>query len=291
MTLIKEYAMDKRIILPVMRLCTVMILSAVTYGSPAKANLPDELTLDLGNHIQMQAVLIPAGTFRMGFQARDETHFVTDLPGRKVTISKSFYMGKYPVTQQQWQALMPTNPSRFSDRPRNPVDGVSWEDADEFCKKLTAKTSRPVRLPTEAEWEYACRAGTDTAFFFGNDPNALTDYAWVEANSNNTTHPVGQKKPNAWGLYDMCGNVWQWCSDWYDRIDNTNAPLTDPQGPAKSPLAAHVLRGGAWHTVSTYSHSAMRGGNFPCGEGGPASWDNASCSGFRIAVLAPISTE
>jgi formylglycine-generating enzyme required for sulfatase activity len=209
---------------------------------------------------------------------------------RKVTISKPFYMAKYPTTQQQWQALMPTNPSKF-EGPNNPIDSVQWKAARGFCTKLAAKTGKPVRLPTEAEWEYACRAGTTTDYYFGDDPNTLTDYAWHEDNSNDTTHPVGQKKPNAWGLYDMCGNVWQWCNDWYGKMDYTTGPATDPQGPAKGDYLAfgnaHVLRGGAWHTEAGYSHSYTRGGDFPCGEGGPGSWSNASRSGFRMVLTAP----
>lgn len=280
--------MNKQIVRPSVFLACVALglWASVTCGWPSQTKKPKELTLDLGNGIQMQVMLIPAGKFQMGFQAEDRKHYATEMQGRKVTLSKTFYMGKYPVTQQQWLALMPSNPSRFKG-PEHPIHGVSWKQANEFCRKLAEKTSRPVRLPTDAEWEYACRAATKTGFYFGNDPNALGDHAWYGDNSQGTTHPVGQKKPNAWGLYDMCGNVWEWCSDWYHRLDHTTGPVTDPKGPQKSPLDAHVLRGGAWHTDPVYSRSVMRGGDFPCGEGGPASWDNASCSGFRIAITAP----
>jgi formylglycine-generating enzyme required for sulfatase activity len=264
-----------------------MLWFTLACGDVPRAEVPKELTLDLGNGIHLQGILIPAGTFQMGFQAKDLKHYPSEIPGREVTLSGPFYMGKYPVTQAQWQALMPGDPSRFSG-PGHPVDGVSWKDAQAFCRKLAEKTSRPVRLPTDAEWEYACRAGSRTTFYFGNDPNLLPRHAWHEDNSNDTTHPVGQKKPNAWGLYDMCGNVWEWCSDWYERIDDAAPPAIDPQGPAKSPQGAHVLRGGAWHTRPGYCRSIVRGGNFPCGEGGPASWDNASRSGFRIVIAASL---
>ncbi len=274
----------------VLSICIALLLASVTFGRVPQAKQPKTLMLELTDNVQMQVVLVPAGKFQMGFQPEDTRYFAPEIPGHEVTISRSFYLGKYLVTQQQWQALMPVNPSKFVG-PQNPVDGVSWNDANDFCRKLATRTALPVRLPTDAEWEYACKAGTQTAFFFGNDPNDLADYAWYKDNSNDVTHPVGLKKPNPWGLYDICGNVWQWCSDWYAELDKITDPVTDPKGPPRSRLGAHVLRGGAWHTGYAFSHSAMRGGDFPCGEGGPASWDNASRSGFRIAITLPISEE
>lgn len=280
----------RRSIMPliVLSICAVLMFLSGAHAAEPRIELPKELTLDLGNGIQIQAVLVPAGKFQMGFQEESEKFYTWALPGRQVTISKPFYMGKFPVTQAQWLAIMPDNRSRFKG-PRHPIDGVLWEEANEFCKKLSQKVSLPVRLPTEAEWEYGCRAGTKTAFFFGNDPNGLADYGWHEANSNDATHPVGLKKPNPWGLYDVCGNIWEWCHDWYAPLDKETDPVTDPTGPEESRLGAHVLRGGAWHTDATFSQSAVRGGDFPCGEGGPASWDNASCSGFRIVVTVPLT--
>ncbi|MBE3098690.1 MAG: formylglycine-generating enzyme family protein [Planctomycetes bacterium] len=192
----------------------------------------------------MKLVLIPAGKFMMG-EGKDQ---------HEVTISKPFYMGVTEVTQAQYEAVMGTNPSHFKGA-TNPVETVSWNDATEFCKKLSEKTRQTVRLPTEAEWEYACRAGTATAFSFGDSDSALGDYAWYTSNSGNTTHPVDQKKPNAWGLFDMHGNVWEWCADWWRR-DYPNGAVTDPQGPASGPY--RVLRGGSWSSSPDYCRSAGR---------------------------------
>jgi formylglycine-generating enzyme required for sulfatase activity len=156
------------------------------------------------------------------------------------------------------------------------VETVSWNDAAEFCKKLSEKTRQAVRLPTEAEWEYACRAGTQTAFSFGEAPSALGDYAWWDGNSAKTTHPVGQKKPNSWGLYDMHGNLWEWCADWY--AEYPAGPATDPSGPATGDR--RVLRGGAWDLNVT--------GGFRCacrGNGVPSSRGNYV--GFRCAMTLP----
>jgi formylglycine-generating enzyme required for sulfatase activity len=160
----------------------------------------------------------------------------------------------YEVTQQQYEKVMGTNPSTTKG-PQNPVEKVSWNDAVEFCRKLSALPAEKsagyvYRLPTEAEWEYACRAGTQTAYSFGDSESELGDYAWYDKNAGGTTHPVGSKKPNAWGLYDMHGNVFEWCQDWYGSYPSGS--VTDPTGESSG--SHRVVRGGA----GTASPSAVR---------------------------------
>jgi formylglycine-generating enzyme required for sulfatase activity len=155
------------------------------------------------NSISMKLVWIAPGEFKMG--SNDGEDF--EKPLHTVKITKGFYMGAFEVTQGQYQQVMGTNPSYFKGA-NLPVEQVSWDDAVEFCKKLSQKEGKTYRLPTEAEWEYACRAGTTTKFSFGDDESQLGEYAWYGKNSGMKTHPVGKKKPNAWGLFDMHGNVW-----------------------------------------------------------------------------------
>ena len=163
------------------------------------------------NSIGMEFMLIPAGTFMMG----SEKGYADEKPQHRVTISRPFYLGKYEVTQAQWEAVMGNNPSRFDGR-NNPVEQVSWEDVRVFIARLNAHEGHTrYRLPTEAEWEYAARAGSTSAYSFGDDAARLGQYAWYGDNSGKTTHPVGQKLPNAWGLHDMHGNVWEWVQGWY----------------------------------------------------------------------------
>jgi formylglycine-generating enzyme required for sulfatase activity len=201
-------------------------------GSAAESRSgPSSLTLDLGKGVTMKLVRIRPGKFMMG-EEKDP---------HEVTISKPFYLGVTVLTQAQYEAVIGTNPSQFKG-PTNPVEQVSWNDAAEFCKKLSEKARRAVRLPTEAEWEYACRAGNPGAFCFGDAESELEQYAWYAKNSGGKTQPVGQKKPNQWGLYDMHGNVWEWCQDWKGQY--RKGPITDPTGPEKG--ASRVLRAGSW---------------------------------------------
>ncbi|MDJ0507350.1 MAG: formylglycine-generating enzyme family protein [Nostocales cyanobacterium LE14-WE12] len=158
--------------------------------------------------------------------------------------------GKYPVTQAQYQAVMGTNPSYFKNNPQNPVEQVSFDDAQAFCQKLSQLTGKNYRLPTELEWEYACRAGTTTDYYFGDDYSQLGDYAWYNRNSGGTTHPVGQKLPNAWELYDMHGNVWEWC-----KKDD--------------------LRGGSWGSFTDDCRISI----YNCNNG---IVNHNTCNGFRV---------
>ncbi|MBT5598420.1 MAG: formylglycine-generating enzyme family protein, partial [Planctomycetaceae bacterium] len=188
------------------------------------------------NTLGMKLNEIPAGNFLMG-SPESEAYREDDETQHKVTISKAFYMQTTEVTQGQWKAVMSTEPWKGQEYSKYIKEGanyaathVSWDDAIAYCKKLSEKEGKKYRLPTEAEWEYACRAGTETAFSFGDNEERLSKFAWHDANARNTTHPVGQLLPNAWGLYDMHGNVWEWCSDWHGEYPI--GAVTDPIGPA-----------------------------------------------------------
>jgi len=213
--------------------------------------------MEVTNSIGMKLQLIPAGEFMMGSPGTESDRSDNETQHR-VSITKPFYLGVTEVTQEQYQKVMGTNPSQFKG-PQNPVEQVSWADAVEFCGKLSAmpaeKTAGHVyRLPTEAEWEYACRSGTTTAYSFGDDASRLGDYGWFEGNSELSTHPVGEKKPNAWGLYDMHGNVWEWCQDRYG--DYPSGSATDPTGATSGSL--RVFRGGSWFFNAWICRSADR---------------------------------
>jgi len=210
-----------------------------------------------------------------------------EKPAHLVTITKPFYMGKYEVTQEQFKQVMGANPSS-SKGPKLPVEQASWEDAKEFCKKASSVQQssgllqpqsgglrHKVRLPTSAEWEYACRAGTTTSYNSGDKEADLARAAWYWRNSGHCTHPVGQKEPNAWGLYDMHGNVWVWCVDWFGFCPK--AALTDPQRPANGDEP--VLRGGGWWDEATGCRSA---GRIKC----PPDYLR-SYFGFRVVLAGP----
>ncbi|MFY7887114.1 MAG: SUMF1/EgtB/PvdO family nonheme iron enzyme [Dolichospermum sp.] len=205
-------------------------------------------------HLEM--VDIPAGKFNMG-----SNEYEDEKPIHEVIVP-AFQIGKYPVTQAQYQAVMGNNPSRFSGNPQNPVESISWLNAQAFCENLSQLTGKNYRLPTEAEWEYACRAGTETRFSFGDDESQLGDYAWFIDNSDNVTHPVGQKRPNLWGIYDMHGNVWEWCADKYHasyatKPDNIKKNGSIPWGNYLGIKSS--LRGGACDSYPGLCRSAYRG--------------------------------
>jgi formylglycine-generating enzyme required for sulfatase activity len=204
----------------------------------------------------MQFALIPAGEFQMGSaNGSDDEH-----PVHTVRISKPFYLGIYEVTQGQWEAVMGNNPSQFKGDANRPVETVSWEEVQKFIDKLnTREGGTQYRLPTEVEWEYAARAGSTTEYSFGDDSSQLGKYAWFGNNAGNMTQQVGKLQPNAWGLYDMHGNVWEWVQDLYGKY--AAGPVTDSQGPASGSL--RVVRGGSWNLDARYCRSASRDGVAP----------------------------
>ena len=219
--------------------------------------------------VKIDMVSIKGGTFMMGSPS-NESGRDNDEVQHQVTL-KSFIMGTHEVTQGLWKAVMGNNPSNFNGD-NLPVESVSWNNVQEFIKKLNQLTGKKYRLPTEAEWEYACRGGSTTAYCFGDNSNSLGDYAWYDNNSGNRTHEVGTKKPNAWGLYDMHGNVLEWCNDW--EADYPTTPQKDPTGPSSG--SNRVNRGGSWNNNAQNCRSANRNNNNP---------DNRNNNlGFRLAL-------
>ena len=203
--------------------------------------------------INYKMVYISPGTFMMGSPS-NEPKRDSDEKQHRFTLTKGFYIGITEVTQGQWRKIMGNNPSRFI-RDNLPVEMVSWNDCREFIRKLNSKEGgSKYRLPTEAEWEYACRAGSKTMFCFGDSDSRLGDYAWYSNNSSSKTHSVAQKKPNAWGLYDMQGNVREWCQDWYG--DYPSGHVRDPEGPSSG--SDRVERGGSWSSDARPCRSANR---------------------------------
>lgn len=228
-----------------------------------------------------QFVWIPPGTFLMG-SPESEVGRLERERQHEVTLTRGFFLGATEVTQRQYQDVMGVNPSRFTEAGLDaPVETVSWDDATEFCRRLTDRERREgrlrdgweFRLPTESQWEYACRAGTTTAYSFGDDPAQLDQYGWYLANSNGRTHRVATKQPNAFGLYDMHGNVWEWCQDWFGEYQE--ATVVDPVGPDTG--QARVVRGGGWGSVAEDCRSAVRAGGEPGRRGGYL--------GFRVAAV------
>jgi formylglycine-generating enzyme required for sulfatase activity/Leucine-rich repeat (LRR) protein len=265
------------------------------------------------NSIGMKLVLIPAGEFEMGStqefvdlelnspasQARHDIPYANliqgEIPRHKVRITEPFWLGATEVTQQDYERVMGNNPSHFHGDPRRPVERVSWDDSAEFCRKLSAlpeekAARRQYQLPTEAQWEYACRAGNQGAWCFSRHQGALAapddrrllgEYAWFGKNSGETTHPGAQKKPNAWGLYDMYGNVSEWCRDWYREYPDS--PAVDPVGtPHEDPPGSRdfrALRGGAFYAPDYHCRSALRNLGKP--------EIRREHMGFRVSAVTP----
>ncbi len=222
---------------------------------------------------RFEMVSLPGGEFAMGSE-----DYSDEQPPHRVRVSP-FSIGKYPVTQAQWKAVMgeSNNPSRFQGDDL-PVEKVSWDDVQEFLEKL----GNGFRLPTEAEWEYAARGGTTTAYSFGDDASQLGEYAWFSDNSQGKTHPVGKKRPNPFGLYDMHGNGWEWCSDWYSSgyygECEKQGTVIDPQGPKSG--SNRVFRGGGWSNIAVVCRSAYRYFDSP--------GDRSDHLGFRLVRVGRI---
>ena len=233
----------------------------------------EEITLTLPGGTELKMRLILAGKFRMGSENGD----VNEKPVHEVTISKPYYLGKYEVTQAQWRAVMVNNPSEYQGDSR-PVECVSWNDAMDFCRKMNdlCQNSLPpgyrFDLPTEAQWEYACRGGNLSRNYLYSGSNTLDNVAWCDEDEG-STHPVGEKSPNELGIYDMTGNVWEWCRDWYGNYPNES--VTDPVGPSSGSRRVH--RGGCWINGAGYCRSANRGSSDPS--------DRGHDLGFRLAVV------
>lgn len=270
-------------------ICAIFFL--IGFGAYSSNHRAADLDRGISNSIGMMLMPINPGKFRMGSPA-GEPGRGNDEKQHDVVISIGFHMGAHEVTQGQFAQVMEgDNPSFFrglelrkrlgqeTSSDQYPVESVTWFDAVKFCERLTSlpaekAAGRIYRLPTEAEWEYACRAGSNTRFFFGEDESDLRFHGWVRANSDGRTHPVGLKKPNAWGMYDMYGNVWEWCSDWYAPAlpsDETK----DPAGPGAGRLK--IIRGGDWGDEPLYCRSAERDSIQPTHTGNDR--------GFRVVMV------
>jgi sulfatase modifying factor 1 len=221
----------------------------------------------------MEFVFVKGGCYEMGDTFGDGRSY--EKPVHNVCVS-DFSLGKYEVTQGQWQAVMGNNPANFKDCGANcPVEQVSWNDTQDFIRRLNGKTGKSYRLPTEAEWEYAARSGGQREKYSGG--NDLDRVAWYNANSGGKTHTVGTKAPNGIGLYDMSGNVWEWCQDWYGEKYYNDSPRSNPQGPSSGQY--RVLRGGSWDNRPEYVRAAYRVWSEPA--------DRNNNNGFRLSLSAP----
>lgn len=239
----------------------ITVISGLSYAN-------DEVTVELSNGAEIEMIWIEPGTFMMGSPDSELGRSSSESPQHRVTISSGFYLGKYEITQWQWEAVMATQPWAGKEYVQeglgNPAVYISWDDVQAFVHQLNQAAGDSLyRLPTEAEWEYACRAGSTTRWSFGDDELGLWDYAWYMDSASNLgleyAQPVGTKLPNSWGLFDMHGNVWEWCQDWYGRYPSESQ--IDPTGPSTGSF--RVIRSGEFSTSARVTRSALRGGNPP----------------------------
>ncbi|TGC08715.1 formylglycine-generating enzyme family protein [Methanolobus halotolerans] len=229
------------------------------------------------NSIGIEFIRIPEGEFNMGSQIDENNWYDNEKPVHRINIGKAFYLSRFLITQKQWVEIMGHNPSKFAGD-THPVDRISWNDAQEFIKKLNEKEGTDnYRLPSEAEWEYACRAGTTTKYSFGDSVSELYEYCYY-GNFDIGSHPVGQKEPNPWGLYDMHGNLWEWVQDIYhDSYKGATADGSSREDTDRSCKVMRVLRGGSWQTSAAGCRSASRY-YYP-----PVTRRNSSRVGLRLA--------
>ncbi|MEE0453958.1 MAG: formylglycine-generating enzyme family protein [Sodaliphilus sp.] len=209
------------------------------------------------NGIKYNMVWVEGGTFRMGATSEQGSEISDEKPVHSVTLS-GYYIGKTEVTQALWQAVMGSNPSYFEGDDL-PVEQVSWDDCQEFIRKLNSLTGQNFRLPTEAEWEFACRGGNNSRGYKYSGSNYIDNVAWYDGNSGDKTHPVATKSPNELGIYDMSGNVWEWCADWYG--DYSSGRQTNPKGPYGG--SGRVNRGGSWYNFARNCRSSIRIDDYP----------------------------
>jgi len=235
---------------------------------PATRNPVPEIPLDpikrgekafrdsLGNGLVMEMVRIPSGKFMIGSPLNETGRRENESPLSEINVP-AFYMAKFAVTQEQWAAIMGNNPSIFRDNLQAPVENTSWLEAQDFCRKLAQRSQHFYRLPSESEWEYACRAGTNTAFHFGDSSEQLADYAWFGDNANKRSHPVGAKVPNPWGLHEMHGGIWEWCEDiWHDSFKD--APVDGSAWVNNDNSSRRVRKGGSWSNEARLCRAASR---------------------------------
>ena len=237
---------------------TVSVSPVQVPAVPSNTISDDAITIPVKDGICIEMVKVEGGTFMMGATSEMKNPNSNEKPVHQVTLTNDYYMGKYEVTQALWQAVMGSNPSEYKGD-NLPVETVSWNDCQKFISKLNSLTGRKFRLPTEAEWEYAARGGKKSRGYQYSGSRKISDVAWYEGNSRSKTHPVGRKQANELGIYDMSGNVWEWCSDWYGSYSSSSQ--TNPMGSDSG--AKRVRRGGSWCYIARICRSSYRYGDAP----------------------------
>ena len=232
---------------------TVSVSPVQVPAVPSNTISDDAITIPVKDGICIEMVKVEGGTFMMGATSEMKNPNSNEKPVHQVTLTNDYYMGKYEVTQALWQAVMGSNPSEYKGD-NLPVETVSWNDCQKFISKLNSLTGRMFRLPTEAEWEYAARGGKESRGYQYSGSSNISDVAWYDENSGSKTHPVGTKQANELGIYDMTGNVWEWCSDWYSSYSSSSQ--TNPTGSDSG--SARVSRGGGWNCNASYCRLSVR---------------------------------